>query len=80
MNDRNKKKDQHSQTRADDEEWPEKMPLSEARKYLGISEAKMTSLISNGVLKYEQDLLDHRVKLVKRDALEELLRKRTIDE
>ncbi|MFL6284622.1 MAG: hypothetical protein ACJ74Q_15860 [Pyrinomonadaceae bacterium] len=58
-------------------QWPEKMKLSKARLFLGISMSKMTLLISKGIIKYEQDPLDQRVKLVKRSDLEELQRQRT---
>lgn len=58
-------------------EWPEKMKLSEARKFLGVSTPKMTSLVSSGRIAVEVDLLDRRVRLVKRSDLEDLLRKRT---
>ncbi len=56
---------------------PEKLKLSQAREFLGISFAKMTSLINSGTLQFEQDPLDHRVKLVKRDDLEALKRQRS---
>jgi hypothetical protein len=42
---------------------------------LGISANKMASLISSGALPYEQDPLDHRVKLVNSKDVEELMRK-----
>ena len=57
-------------------EWPEKMKLSQAHKFLGISFTKMSKLISSRIIKYEQDPLDYRVKLVKRSDLENLLRSR----
>ncbi len=60
-------------------EWPEKMRLSLARKFLGISFSKMTYLIHKGTIKYEEDPFDHRVKLVKREDLEALLRAREGD-
>ena len=53
----------------------QKIKASEARKMLGISANKMASLISSGTLPYEQDPLDHRVKLVNRKDVEELMRK-----
>lgn len=58
-------------------EWPEKLKLSQAQKFLGISSAKMTALISNGTIKFEQHPLDNRVKLVRRVDLEELKRQLT---
>lgn len=54
------------------EELPEKLKLTEARRFLGISFAKMTALVSSGVLPFEEDPLDRRVKLVKRTDLEAL--------
>jgi hypothetical protein len=70
-----------SRTRTKDQlrqpEWPEKMKLSQAHKFLGISSAKMTTLISNGTIKYEQHPLDNRVKLVRRADLEALKRQIT---
>ena len=50
------------------------MKLSQARKFLGISHAKMTSLVQRGVLSYEQDPLDSRVKLVSTSDLKKLKR------
>jgi hypothetical protein len=54
------------------QEWPEKMKLSEACKFLGISPSKMTMLISRATIQFEVTPLDHRIKLVKRSDLEEL--------
>lgn len=51
--------------------------VTEARKILGISANKMAALISSGVLPFEQDELDHRVKLVRRKNVENLMRKRS---
>lgn len=51
--------------------------VTEARKILGISANKMAALIGSGVLPFEQDELDHRVKLIKRKDVENLMRKRT---
>jgi Helix-turn-helix domain len=56
--------------------WPEKMKLSEARQFLGISISKMTALASSGRIAVEDDPLDRRVRLVRRSELEELLRNR----
>lgn len=58
------------------EAWPEKMKLSLALKFLGVSHAKMTSLIHNGVIPFELDPLDHRVKLVRKSDLEKFMRSR----
>jgi hypothetical protein len=54
----------------------ELITVTEARKILGISANKMSALISSGTLPYEQDPLDHRVKLLRRSDVEGLMRKR----
>jgi hypothetical protein len=54
----------------------ELITVTEARKILGISANKMSALISSGTLPYEQDPLDHRVKLLRRTDVEGLVRKR----
>jgi hypothetical protein len=59
------------------EKWPEKMKLSEARKFLGVSVSKMTALVGSGRIAVEDDPLDRRVRLVRRTDLEKLLHKRT---
>lgn len=51
--------------------------VAEARKLLGISANKMSALISSGTLPYEQDPLDHRVKLLRRADVEGLMRNRS---
>lgn len=58
-------------------DWPEKMKLSQAHKFLGVSVPKMTALVKSGRIKYEEDPLDGRVKLVRRADLEALKRQRT---
>ncbi len=50
--------------------------VTEARKILGISANKMAALIGSGVLPFEHDELDNRVKLVKRKDVDNLMRKR----
>lgn len=77
MNQRRNSKAFNSQVPSQEEVWPEKMKLSQARKFLGVSETKISSLVSSGRLKYENDPLDNRVKLVKRVDLEALKRQRT---
>ena len=54
----------------------ELIKVTEARKILGISANKMAALIGSGVLPFEQDELDHRVKLVKRKDVDNLMRRR----
>jgi hypothetical protein len=55
-------------------EWPEEMKLTQARLYLGVSFTKMTMLIKRGLLTFEEDPLDCRVKVVKRSDLDKLKR------
>lgn len=52
------------------ENWPDRMKISLAHKYLGVSHAKLTSLVNTGVIPHERDPLDHRVKLVRKSDLE----------
>lgn len=40
--------------------------LTEAHRYSGISFSTLTKLIKKGVISYEADVLDGRVKLVKK--------------
>ncbi len=52
--------------------WPEKMKMSEARRFLGVSHAKITSLVKTGIIPHERNPLDHRVKLIRKSDLERL--------
>jgi hypothetical protein len=47
--------------------------VTEAQKLLGVSKKKMASLVAEGVLPYELDILDKRVKLVKVGDVERLM-------
>ena len=58
-------------------EWPVKMKLALAAKFLGVSPSTLSNMINSGKIKYEDDPIDNRVKLVKRSDLEALLRRRT---
>jgi hypothetical protein len=49
-----------------------KINLTQARKILGVSPNKMSKLVSDGTLAYEQDPLDQRVKLVFLKDVEDL--------
>ena len=49
--------------------------VTEARKILGISANKMAALIGSGTIPFEQDPLDHRVKLVSRKDVEKLMKR-----
>jgi len=75
MSDKFEQGGQHSQREPQDKVWPDKMKLSQARKYLGVSVQKMSSLVKSGILKFETSPLDGRLRLVKRSDLEELKRK-----
>lgn len=48
------------------------MTIAEAREYLGVSNKKMSRLLSEGELTATVDPLDKRVKLVKRSDVEAL--------
>jgi hypothetical protein len=65
-----------NQAEARPSEWPEKMKLSLACKFLEVSHAKITSLVKTGVIPHERDPLDHRFKIVKKADLEKLKRER----
>jgi hypothetical protein len=67
------KKSHRFQDTSQSEEWPEKMKVSLARKFLGVSEGKMSSLLNGGIIPWEKDPIDSRVKLIKRSDLEALL-------
>jgi hypothetical protein len=54
----------------------ELITVTTARRLLGISANKMSALIGSGTLPYEEDPLDRRVKLVRREDVEGLMRKR----
>jgi hypothetical protein len=58
----------------EESELPEKMPLTQARRYLNVSFTKMTALVRSGLISYETNPLDYREKLVKRSDLEALKR------
>ena len=46
--------------------------VRQAREYLSISKKKMAQLIRDGVLATQDSLLDKRVKMVRREAVEAL--------
>ena len=64
----------NQRSESDEQIKREKMKLTEARRYLGISFTTMTKLIKKGVLAYESDPLDTRVKLVRKSDLDNLLK------
>ncbi len=49
-----------------------KINLSQARKILGVSPNKMSKLVNDGTLPFENDPLDQRVKLVLLKDVEKL--------
>jgi excisionase family DNA binding protein len=55
-----------------DKEWPEVMKLWQAAAYLGVSHAKITSLVHGGIIPFSRSGLDLRVKLVKKSDLDAL--------
>lgn len=60
-----------------DGEWPEVMTLGQACEYLGVSRTKITKLVQGGVLKFCHNELDRREKLVQREALDDLLKRKS---
>ena len=50
----------------------ELMTVAEATQYLGIGNKKMSQLLKEGVLAWRADVLDKRIKLVKRRDVEAL--------
>lgn len=58
-------------------EWPERMKLSQAAKFLGTSTSNVSNLVGSGKIATELDPLDRRIRLVKRSDLEALKRMRT---
>lgn len=47
-----------------------------ARKFLAVSHTKLTQLVQTGVIRYERDPIDHRVKLLKKSDLEQFRQQR----
>jgi hypothetical protein len=68
---------EHCAQKTQSKEWPVKMKLSEAAKFLGISFSTLSNLVGSGKISVEEDPLDRRVKLVRRADLEEILHRRT---
>jgi hypothetical protein len=54
------------------EKWPEKMKLSDVRKFPGVSVSMMTAMVSSGNIAVKDDPMDRRVRLVSRSDLEKL--------
>lgn len=49
------------------------LTLSEAARYLGVSRAKLSRLVKEGLIPFRQSPLDRRVKLFHIDDLDEVL-------
>jgi predicted site-specific integrase-resolvase len=77
MNGKRKRSSKQDQRESSSEEWPEKMNLTQARQFLGISFSTLSILVGSGKIDVEEDPLDRRVRLVKRTDLEKILRQRT---
>lgn len=58
-------------------EWPELMKLREACEYLGVSHAKITALVHSGAIPFSYSKLGHRLKLVKKELLDELIMRKS---
>ena len=52
------------------------LKVSDAQKMLGVSKKKIASLLSEGLLPYQLDVLDKRLKLVKVEDVERLAGRR----
>lgn len=52
------------------------IPVTEARRLLGVSPAKMSQLLKDGIIRHFPDLLDRRVKLVSESEVLSLKRGR----
>lgn len=63
-----------SKFKSRNEEWPEKMTATQAHKFLGVSQAKMTQLLSQGIISSQVNPIDMREKLIKRSDLEAFLK------
>jgi predicted site-specific integrase-resolvase len=72
----NRKRVREHCTSKQPEEWPVKMKLSQAAKFLGISFSTLSNLVGSGKISVEEDPLDRRVRLVKRVDLEKILERR----
>jgi len=63
-----------SDTSMQDSDGGELWTVGEAREYLKVSTNKMVKMLRSGVLPYERDPLDGRIRLVKRAHVEALAR------
>lgn len=54
----------------------QRLTVTDAKKMLGVSKKKIAALLADGVLPFETDILDKRVKLVKLIDIEKLQEQR----
>jgi hypothetical protein len=54
-------------------EWPEKLTVAQAHRFLGVSPTKLTQLLKQRLLVVHKNPMDLRQKLIKRSDLEALL-------
>lgn len=64
---------QGAQGKTQAKKWPEKLTTAQAQRFLGVSSAKMTQLLSQGLLKAHKNPMDLREKLIRRSDLEAFL-------
>lgn len=64
----------HAQPNAQDHEWPEKLTVAQAHKFLGVSPSKMSQLLRRNLIETHENPLDRREKLIKRSDLEVFLK------
>jgi hypothetical protein len=73
MNDSRQSRNRGAQDDIQTNEWPDKLTVAQAHRFLGVSSAKMTQLLSRGLLKAHKNPIDLREKLIKRSELEAFL-------
>jgi hypothetical protein len=74
MGSRRRNHQQHSKLKSHDEEWPERMTVAQAHKFLGVSHAKMTQLLCQDLIPAQRNPIDMRKKVIKRSDLEAFLK------
>jgi DNA-binding MarR family transcriptional regulator len=74
MTARQQSRHRHAQDDAQDYEWPEKLTVAQAHKFLGVSPSKMTQLLRRNLIETYENPLDRREKLIKRADLEAFLK------
>ncbi len=56
-------------------EWPEKLTVTQARRLLKVSSAKMTQLLRQNLIRHHRNPIDMREKLIRRSDLLAFLKK-----